>query len=259
MMLTLLTVDLIFLTALQINAHPSQQPLLSQTDTNQRILQFRPAQVHTTSLDGSVNFRSLSISKSGPGTKTKAATPVILATPKVISRPKSNPDFQHARWRSKLEKTSTLLEWEDREVFAPDVTSMETLAQLARISANAYDLPGGKDWWDIDGDWNANNTTPIGWEPDDDGFRGHVFTSMDNSTVILSIKGTSPILGATTKKDKFNDNLMFSCCCARVDAAWVFNTVCDCYSGGSKCDQGCLEEALIEDSLFYSVGTVSSL
>ena len=154
-----------------------------------------------------------------------------------------------------LDKTSTVIEWEEKEVWGPDVTSMETLAQLGRISANAYALPGEKNWWDLEDYWNA--TVPIGWEPDDDGFRGHVFTSLDNSTVILSIKGTPPVIGATSKKDKFNDNLLFSCCCARVNPSWIFHTVCNCYAGGSKCDQPCLEKALIQESLFYSVGIVS--
>lgn len=35
--------------------------------------------------------------------------------------------------------------------------------------------------------------------------------------------------------------------------------VCDCYRGGWKCDQNCLEESLIEESLFYSIGTVRGM
>jgi len=100
-------------------------------------------------------------------------------------------------------------------------------------------------------------TYPFGWEPDADGFRGHIFVSTDNSTVIVDIKGTSaPWLvgggGPTVKKDKLNDNLLFSCCCAKVGPTWT--PVCDCHSGGYSCDQDCLEKSLIEDSLFYSVG-----
>lgn len=60
--------------------------------------------------------------------------------------------------------------------------------------------------------------------------------------------------GPTAKKDKLNDNLLFSCCCARID--WSWTTVCGCYRGGWKCDQDCLEQALVEDSLFYPIGTV---
>lgn len=33
--------------------------------------------------------------------------------------------------------------------------------------------------------------------------------------------------------------------------------MCGCHRGGWKCDQDCLEHALIEDSLFYPIGTVS--
>ena len=62
-------------------------------------------------------------------------------------------------------------------------------------------------------------------------------------------------MGPTSKKDKLNDNLLFSCCCARVNPTW--STVCDCYEGAGRCDQGCLERSLEEESLFYSVGIVS--
>lgn len=59
--------------------------------------------------------------------------------------------------------------------------------------------------------------------------------------------------GPTAKNDKFNDNLMFSCCCARVDFSW--STVCDCYAGSYKCEQQCVENALVEESVYASVGT----
>lgn len=50
---------------------------------------------------------------------------------------------------------------------------------------------------------------------------------------------------------------LFSCCCARVDITWVFRTVCDCYVKNWRCDNTCLRDALVQDSLFYSVGVVS--
>jgi lipase ATG15 len=90
----------------------------------------------------------------------------------------------------------------------------------------------------------------------DDGFRGHVFLSPGNDTVVLSIKGTT-LQGPTSKKDKFNDNLLFSCCCARVDVSWSLRTVCGCYARSWRCDNTCLSKALIKDSLFYSIGVVS--
>ena len=100
---------------------------------------------------------------------------------------------------------------------------------------------------------------PVGWEPDDDGFRGYVFATEDNSTVVLTIKGTSPPIvggGPTIEKDKKNDNLLFSCCCARVSRTWT--PVCDCYRGSWKCNQECVEDALIDESLFYPTGVVRS-
>ncbi|TFK82582.1 alpha/beta-hydrolase [Polyporus arcularius HHB13444] len=147
------------------------------------------------------------------------------------------------------------LTWDTTEVDGPDVQDREALLLLAKMANNAYTEPRAKDWYDIGPDWN--NSYPFGWEPDADGFRGHIFATPDNSTVIISVKGTSifwPVGGGgpTQRKDKLNDNLLFSCCCARVGPTW--STVCDCYEGSYKCDQGCLERSLAEESLFYSIG-----
>lgn len=97
---------------------------------------------------------------------------------------------------------------------------------------------------------------------------------------MLSIKGTSAGVfgggGPTAKKDKLvitfihcvckyiayedhytlqNDNLLFSCCCGYVD--WSWTPVCGCHSGGWKCDISCVQKALVEESLFYPIGTAS--
>jgi hypothetical protein len=181
----------------------------------------------------------------------------LKAVPTTIYRPRSVPDLQHTAW-------------DPIEVLGPDIEDRHTLSQLARISGNAYALPGQKNWYDIDSAWNfvsphcldhlqlnhpGSKSFPFGWEDRTIGFRGHVFLSSDNNTAILSIKGTT-LQGPTSKKDKYNDNLLFSCCCARVDLSWVFSTVCDCFSGHWTCDNKCLTKSLIEDSLFYSVGMV---
>ncbi|KAH7345446.1 hypothetical protein B0J17DRAFT_624609 [Rhizoctonia solani] len=94
--------------------------------------------------------------------------------------------------------------------------------------------------YDLDRNWTNNHS--IGYGPSTSGFRGHVFLSADNKTAALSIKGTSAIIvggGPTLAKDKLNDNLLFSCCCARVD--WTWSPVCGCFRGGGKCDQQCVE------------------
>ena len=154
------------------------------------------------------------------------------------------------------------LEWEESDVFVPNISNKDTLVSLALMSSNAYvrfpvdDKEKEKsDWRDI-----------IGWIPDEDhedinfgwddiGVRGHVFVSEDNSTVVIGIKGTSgaglPGGGSdeTGGNDKTNDNLLFSCCCARVGYMW--NTVCDCYDSTYTCDQDCLEKELVREDRYY--------
>ena len=119
--------------------------------------------------------------------------------------------------------------WITDTIPQPNITDKETVLSLARIAADAYIETQGGDGW-LDAGKNYNVTDDFGWEGD--GLRGHIFANPDNSTVIIGLKGTSPAVfdGAeTTTNDKVNDNLLFSCCCARVSMWWT--TVCDCYSG----------------------------
>jgi len=180
-----------------------------------------------------------------------APTMTLKARPTTLYRPRSHPALQRARLRSLRLGECEKVEWDQLDTIGPDIEDRHTVSQLARMSGNAYALPGGSNWYDVDPAWNTS--FPFGWEDSANGFRGHVFVSSDNSTVILSIKGTT-LQGPTSKKDKFNDNLLFSCCCARVDFSWIFRTVCDCYACHWRCDNTCLSRALIEDSLFYSTG-----
>ncbi|PPR02606.1 hypothetical protein CVT24_002177 [Panaeolus cyanescens] len=191
---------------------------------------------------------------SDPSGSTKPSYHIQTTVTKTF-KPSSHDAFSQARLRSLRFGESQHLDWEEDEIEAPNVESRETLLELAKITNNAYIEPNDPAWYDLDGRWNVSY--PFGWEPDADGFRGHVFATEDNSTIIVSIKGTSAGVfgggGPTAKKDKLNDNLLFSCCCARVD--WSWTTVCGCYRGGWKCDSSCLQEALVEDSLFYPIGT----
>ncbi|EKM78636.1 hypothetical protein AGABI1DRAFT_41055 [Agaricus bisporus var. burnettii JB137-S8] len=163
-------------------------------------------------------------------------------------------DSRKASWNPSTQSAS--LDWKEDVVLGPDVQSRETLLSLAKMTNNAYLNDGEAGWYELGKNWTVSY--PFGWEPPyDDGFRGHVFATPDNSTVVVSIKGTSAGIfgggGPTARKDKLNDNLLFSCCCARID--WTWTTVCDCYRGGYKCDLDCVEAALIEESLFYPIGT----
>ncbi|KAH9927261.1 alpha/beta-hydrolase [Fomitopsis serialis] len=188
-----------------------------------------------------------------PASSSFAAEDYGVGTkPMTVHRPTSHALFSSARFRG-----LTNVPWDEIELEGPDIQDRETLLTLAKMTNNAYSEPTDSDWYDLGPDWD-NRTYPFGWEPDADGFRGHVFATPDNSTVVISVKGTSAGWlvgggGSTTKKDKLNDNLLFSCCCARVGPTW--SPVCGCYEGGYKCDQGCLEKSLAEDSMFYSVGT----
>lgn len=154
------------------------------------------------------------------------------------------------------------LDWIHDEIKVPNVTDRDTVVTLATISSNAYvrypkddDEKRKSDWIDL-GDWDPNredDDVNFGW--DDIGLRGHVFVSKDNKTVVIGIKDTSgaglPGGGSdeTGGNDKTNDNLLFSCCCARISYMWT--TVCDCYEKTYTCNQDCLEKELRKEDKYY--------
>ena len=140
--------------------------------------------------------------------------------------------------------------WTLEETPQPNITDKETIANLAKMTADAYvEVPGTEDWVDIGGGWNV--TGDFGWEGD--GLRGHIWVNDANTTVIVGLKGTSPAVfdgPETTTNDKINDNLLFSCCCGRVSRWW--KTVCDCYSGTAyTCGKTCLKDALMAENRYY--------
>ncbi|CAB16887.1 autophagy associated lysophospholipase Atg15 [Schizosaccharomyces pombe] len=141
--------------------------------------------------------------------------------------------------------------WEQEAIVIPDITDKETIYSLGKMSYNAYQkIPFDGDWLDLGPDWNITPPEGFGWE--EDGLRGHVFSNDDNSTIIIAMKGTS-IFGigrGTSQKDRVNDNLLFSCCCARV--SWAWSTVCGCYKNTYTCSQTCLEDEVQDDSRYYS-------
>ncbi|CDO75192.1 hypothetical protein BN946_scf184866.g33 [Trametes cinnabarina] len=218
-------------------------------------LQFDLRHLHAVSSDARVLFHDVppaalsALSNAGEPTSYPLRPRRIKA-----QRPRSTAAFHRARRRSMGFQESEAIDWDEIEIEGPDVESQETLLLLAKMTNNAYLEPGEQGWYELGDRWNVLSVR-LGarrrWVP-----RARLATP-DNSTIVLSIKGTSAAFigggGPTSKKDKFNDNLLFSCCCARVD--WTWTTVCDCYRGGWKCDQTCLENALADDSLFYSIGT----
>ncbi|KAL7266735.1 putative lipase atg15 [Rhizina undulata] len=153
-------------------------------------------------------------------------------------------------YRAGIPTTFAADAWTTDVIPQPNVTDKTTLLTLARIAANAYIQSGGtEDWVDVGHPYNV--TDDFGWEGD--GLRGHIFADENNKTVIIGLKGTSPAVfdGAeTTTNDKVNDNLLFSCCCARVSYWW--KTVCDCFSGTAfTCDTICLKNSLSAENRYY--------
>ncbi len=65
----------------------------------------------------------------------------LKAVPTTVYRPRSQEYLRHPSW-------------EPVEILGPDVQDRHTLSQLARMSGNAYALPGQKNWYDIDSTWN---------------------------------------------------------------------------------------------------------
>lgn len=133
----------------------------------------------------------------------------------------------------------------------PDVTDSDTMLAFGKISYNAYTKLGSdKDWYDLGDEWAVKST--FGW--DSDGLRGHVFGNSDNSLFVISFKGTTAGLfngEPTGERDKLNDNLLFSCCCGKVNRGWT--AVCGCNDPNNQyqCDNQCLDKSLIKAELYY--------
>lgn len=133
----------------------------------------------------------------------------------------------------------------------PDVTDKETVINLALMAANAYVPEVG------DGEWSNvtqgyNHSTGFGWEGD--GLRGHIFADEGNKTIVVGLKGTSPAVfdgDGTTTRDKLNDNLLFSCCCAQ-GGQYFWRQVCDCQTSTYTCNSTCVVKALKEKTRYYS-------
>lgn len=219
------------------------------------LVTFQLRHQHAITNHSRIIFSNYAQSDSFSGEETEFA---IQAQKAWIPRPESHAAFMAAREDSRR-GIAPALDWKDWEVAAPDVSKRSTLHQLSAMAFNAY-APNNStaaDWYDLSDEWRSD---PHGWGPEDDALRGHIFVSSDNTTVIISIKGTSAGWlvgggGPTVAKDKRNDNLLFSCCCARVGPTW--STVCGCYDRGYRCDTDCVEDAMKDEGLFYPIGLVS--
>lgn len=78
----------------------------------------------------------------------------VKSVPTSVFRPKSVDALLHARSQSLRHAQDEKVDWDLVEVNGPDVQDRHTLVQLARMSGDAYALPGQKNWYDIDPAWN---------------------------------------------------------------------------------------------------------
>lgn len=133
----------------------------------------------------------------------------------------------------------------------PNVTDKETVLTFAKMTANDYiQIPGStSEWKTIHGKFNYSSS--FGWKGDS--LRGHIYSDKTNSTVVISLKGTSPALfdGAeTTTNDKVNDNLLFSCCCGQ-GGSYLWRQVCDCQNATYSANVTCISEAINDQNRYY--------
>lgn len=135
-------------------------------------------------------------------------------------------------------------------VAGPDVTDKQTVLTFAQMTANDYiEEPGTADWETIHGKFNYSSS--FGWKGD--GLRGHIYADKTNSTIVISLKGTSPALfdgAGTTTNDKVNDNLFFSCCCGQ-GGSYLWRQVCDCQSTVYTANMTCIVEAMNDENRYY--------
>lgn len=140
--------------------------------------------------------------------------------------------------------------WISEDVPGPDVKDKDTVIQFANMCEDAYKPDDSDPEW-LDVGERYNKSIPFGWS--DTGIRGHVFADATNSTVILSVKGTTVAMfegNGTSSHDKENDNLFGSCCCGQ-GGAYLWRQPCDCQTGTYTCDDKCVKDELVKPNRYY--------
>lgn len=90
--------------------------------------------------------------------------PILKARPTTVYRPRSLEALHRTRLRSLYHAQSELepLLWDPVEISGPDIEDLHTLAQLSRMSANAYSSPlDGENWFEIDNSWNSVRSSTV--------------------------------------------------------------------------------------------------
>ncbi|CAL5869658.1 uncharacterized protein PFLUO_LOCUS3888 [Penicillium psychrofluorescens] len=141
-------------------------------------------------------------------------------------------------------------EWVMDTLPGPNISDKESVLTFAKMTQNDYiEEPGTEDWFPING--NLNYSSSFGWQGD--GLRGHIYADKSNSTIVISLKGTSPALfdgAGTTTNDKVNDNLFFGCCCGQ-GGSYLWRQVCDCQNATYSANLTCIVEAINDENRYY--------
>ncbi len=141
--------------------------------------------------------------------------------------------------------------WTVDEIPGPNMTDKSTILSLAEMAAAAYvQEPNTDGWFNIS--HGFRNSTDFGWEGD--GLRGHVWANEKNSTIVISLKGTTVRVfdgDETSTSDKENDNLFFSCCCGQ-QGQLTWRKVCDCATSTYSCNNTCVTKSLRQEHRYYT-------
>lgn len=128
-----------------------------------------PNAYSTASITPQILFNDVLLPPTGPRIISEDYTaagerPATLKTRRqTVARPRTqSSEYQHLRKLSIVEDYDMAgsLEWDEVETEVPDVGDRPTLLELAKITGDAYSLPGDKDWYDVDGNWNSVRHKP---------------------------------------------------------------------------------------------------
>lgn len=60
------------------------------------------------------------------------------------------------------EQLAGTLEWEEHQIRMPNITDVNTIANLAKMASNAYVEQGAGSWWDLEGHFNVVSLSNVG-------------------------------------------------------------------------------------------------
>jgi lipase ATG15 len=135
------------------------------------------------------------------------------------------------------------------------ITHYENVMNLAKMSYDAYLVPGGSDWKEIPYDYDNLGGHPV--------VEGYVFTNEND--IVVSIKGTSiwwfqnktnlnpnPWRLKNVNNDRFNDNLFLSCCFYRQSS--IHKNMCNYINNSYHiCEKQCYTKSALFEMNYLNI------